>query len=389
MDKQNLHRSKCYRLGSAALMLLVSTSGIAAKSLISQIGWKGSDWTVVFILAALLVLGILALTIAYLQRRTRELQDTQQFAERVFDEAVVRCGLSDDETRLLKRAAKHVPMAAPQTIFQSVSLYEKCIHEEVLRVMHGTNDPAQREIAGDLLASLRKKLGFTFLPLEHPLVSTRNIAIGQVGALFAAGKREPIVQRANVVDNTEFHLVMQYNVQHDDPYQFAAGAQLRYAFARQNDGFYGIALVVAEADNAGTLKLLHTVDIKRNQLRQYVRMEVNLPVKFRLLKTENPDTSEVKRGQVVEAKIADISGGGLSFLGQKSLRPGDMVSLSFSLPEQTFAGVPAKVLRIGIQEGKTQTLYRHHLQFTNIAPAQRERVVRFVFDRQRQINQWR
>lgn len=361
---------------------------LQAQSLIAQIGWRGANWSVVLALLGLMVGGIVALSVVYIRGKNRQKRDSEQFSLRAFREGVKRCGLADDEAAVLQKMVKRVPSLAPQTIFQSVSLFEKCVDEEVrlITTRGGANSDAAE---GEILGALRKKLGFNWIPYEHPLVSTRNIGIGQVGALFSPGRREPLIQRATVIDNTELRLVMQYHVQQEDSCHIPLGSELRYAFSRQNDGFYAIALTVLAGDDAGTLVFSHTLELKRNQLRQYVRIEVNLPLKFRLLKTASPEKSDVKRGEVVEAKIADISGGGLSVLCPVSLRAGDILSLSFSIPGQTCSGITARVLRISLQEGKTRTLYRHHLQFTDIAIAQRERIVRFVFDRQRQINQWR
>jgi hypothetical protein len=194
----------------------------------------------------------------------------------------------------------------------------------------------------------------------------------------------------HVVDNTEFDFTVEFVTERLELTQLERGSVLRFVFTRKNDGVYGVAGTVADGSFAGgSITFLHTLDLRRNQLRQYVRMEVSLPVKVRLVKTLAAESSMVQIGEVLESKMVDLSGGGLSFLGEKSLRPGDLVSLHFSLPHGMFGGCGAKVVRISLQEGKSITYYRHHVQFTNLETSKREQIVRYIFEKQRQINQWR
>jgi c-di-GMP-binding flagellar brake protein YcgR len=128
--------------------------------------------------------------------------------------------------------------------------------------------------------------------------------------------------------------------------------------------------------------------LKRNQLRQYVRIEASLPVKFRIIRSESNENKDFC-DRMSQAKMSDISGGGLSFLFEKPLTPGDILSVNFQLPGASFVGIAAKVLRVSLQEGKTATFYKHHIQFSGIESRQRDQIVRFVFEKQRQLSQWR
>jgi c-di-GMP-binding flagellar brake protein YcgR len=63
--------------------------------------------------------------------------------------------------------------------------------------------------------------------------------------------------------------------------------------------------------------------------------------------------------------------------------------MHFSLSTGKFSAVPGKVLRVSLQEGKLTTWYRHHIQFTNIESQHRDRIIKYIFEKQRQINQMR
>ncbi len=368
-------------------VVLLSVSA-NAESLLSQIGWEGAPLQVILGILVLVGAAVIVLSLIYVRKRFAQREDTLEVAERLFDQACDRIGLTASEKSKVRQLLRHENTLQPQVILQSVSVFEKCVEAEVeqLLAQHAPGELQREEDA--LLSSIRRKVGFLHLPLEHPLVSTRNIALGQAGSVFGTNHRIPIIQRAVVVERNEFTFVLQYDADKEDVFQITPGSALKFAFARQNDGLYGVQVRVAKAD-AGIIEVRHTVDVRRNQLRQFLRIEVNLPLKLRLLKTDDRDKSEIRRGEILEGKIADISGGGLSFLSERSLRAGDIVSVGFSLPSGTFTGLPCKILRIGLQEGKTKTFFRHHAQFVGLEPRKRDAIVKYVFDKQRQLNQWR
>jgi len=354
---------------------------------IERIVWRGPERWLIPVVFFIALAVALFFVIYYYRNKFKQSRDRKKHLEKLFNEGALEADLNSSEIVYLRKIVDSAMIREPHTIFQSVTIFERCVQQEIGDVLRASD---QQKLEKNLIiGSIRKKLGYNFLPLEHPLVSTRNITIGQRGSLFGTNLKKPVIQKATVVDNTENMVTLQYNVEHEDVYHFSVGNKLRFAFARRNDGFYGIELTLVECDNAGKLAFSHTLDLKRNQLRQYVRIEVSIPLKLRLLKTTDPDTSEVQRGQLVEAKISDLSGGGMSFICPYSLKAGDMVSMTFHLPEVSFAGIQGKVLRISLQEGKTQTFYRHHVHFSSIEQSKREKIIKFVFDKQRQINQWR
>ena len=129
--------------------------------------------------------------------------------------------------------------------------------------------------------------------------------------------------------------------------------------------------------------------LKRNQLRQYVRLDYNGLLKLRLISTASDSTSSVRRGEIIECKFSDISGGGCSFVSERQLRPGDIVSLTFALRDNNFAGVAGKILRTSLHDSVSKTLYRHHVQFADLDQRRRDAIVHYVFEKQRQQNQVR
>ncbi len=369
--------------------LLCLVFSASAETLLERIGWRGATGPAI-IIVIIIFAAILAFLVLYHFRQHFSRKRTQQtHAQQLFDENVERLGLSPLEVQKVERLLRHENIGEPQVIFQSISLFEKCVDKEIAGLVAKKLSTERRDEENSLLFGIRKKAGFHHLAYEHPLISSRNISIGQSGSLYGRNLKKPLIQRAVVIDSNEFTFSLQYNVDKEDVCYINPNDEIKFAFSRQSDSVYGVPLLVVAADNAGTLEVYHTSNLKRNQLRQYVRIDLTLPLKFRLINAVDAEKSEIRRGESVEAKMSDISGGGLSFICERSLHAGDLTSVGFDLPNAKFIGIAAKVLRISLQEGKSKAYYKHHVKFVNLEPRRRDMIVKYVFDKQRQINQWR
>lgn len=370
-------------------VLLAAYRPTFSRTLIEQIGWRGAGIPAIAGFFGF-ILGILALLIfTHFRKKRQEEENSRKLAAHLFQKTVEELDLTTREAETAREISLYEERSPPHVVLQSISMFEKCVDAHV-------GSLSERNVGGErlqeedrLLSGIRRKAGFRHLPFEHPLVSTRNIPIGQSGAVFGKDNRSPIIHRATVTDTNEFTFTLQYDIDNEDVFYFDTNAELKFAFARQSDGMYGVPLRLKRADGAGLLESYHALKLVRNQLRRYVRIEVNLAMRFRLISTSDPEKSAIARGSTAEAKIADISGGGMSFLCEESLRVGDRIAVSFAFPGGEFAGVLCKVLRISLQEGRTKTLYRHHVQFVDLEGRKRDAVVRYVFEKQRRMHQLR
>ena len=369
--------------------LLFACRSIFSNTLIEQIGWRGAGIPAIAGFIGF-VFGILALLVfAHFRKKRREEEDSRKLAAHLFKKTVEELDLTSAEADMARRISSYEKRSQPHVVLQSISMFEKCVDAHVGSLLAQNAGNERLSVEDRLLSGIRRKAGFRHLALEHPLVSTRNIPIGQSGPVFGTDKRNPIIHRATVTDMNEFTFSLQYDTDTEDVFYFDTNVELKFAFARQSDGMYGVPLKLKRADGSGVLESHHTLNLVRNQLRRYVRMEVSLSLRFRLISTSDPEKSVIPRGSTAEGKIADISGGGLSFLCEESLRVGDRISANFAFPGGEFAGVLCKVLRISLQEGKSKTLYRHHVQFLDLDGRKRDSVVRYVFEKQRRMHQLR
>ncbi|HUI93100.1 MAG TPA: PilZ domain-containing protein [Chitinivibrionales bacterium] len=337
----------------------------------------------IYIGIGVLVAGLILLIIFEIHSHRRPPLPQAQ-SQDLFNESADRVGLTTEEREKLLSLLSYQKALDPNTIFQSLPLFERCIDAEVGRLQKSDKAVAADGPEEKLLSEIRRKLGFSYIPLEHPLVSTRNIAIGQVGSLFGKEGNKAIFNKVSVVGNNNFFLTVQYDVEGEDRSRAVSDTEVRFVFARQSDGLYGVQVKVANSKEPGVLDLLHTLDIRRNQLRQYVRVPTDLSLRFRLLTTKNPDKSEILRGHLITTRMCDISGGGLSFKHNQALRLGDLIGISFDLPGQMLSGITGKIVHLSLQEDKEGHQFKHHVQFVTIEQGQRDDIIRYVTEKERQ-----
>lgn len=365
-----------------------SAQRLSAESLIEQIGWEGAPTRI--IIAVVLVLTSLLITMAapYFRMRRKMRKDQADVSGRLFEELSRKSDLYPSEVKRLQQLLTHEVIPFPHTIFQSVALFERCVDAEIRLLLLTNGDPGNLDDDEKTIAVIRKKLGYSYLPLEHPLLSTRNIEIGQSVGVYKVTGNTPLIQRAVVVSNKETYFRIEYDTDNEEPVHLLPGQEIKIAFARQGDGVYGIQVEICATDSASVIDCLHTLHFRRNQMRQFVRIEVNLPIRVRPVPSQKTGATEAFP-RYVDAKLSDISGGGLSFLYEQPFVPGDDITMHFSLSTGKFSAIPGKILRVSLQEGKSTTWYRHHIQFTNIESQHRDRIIKYIFEKQRQINQMR
>jgi c-di-GMP-binding flagellar brake protein YcgR len=161
------------------------------------------------------------------------------------------------------------------------------------------------------------------------------------------------------------------------------GMEKILAFLRQGDAAYSVTAKVKEFLQSGEINFFHSIKLSRNQHRQYMRLDVNLALKYRLLTRVNED--EKPSNEVFSAHTADISGGGVCLIAKEPLRVGDTILLSLYIPGCAIGDVKSKILKVIAAEGRMGTNYRHLVQFISIEPQQREKIVKYIFDKHREI----
>ena len=158
---------------------------------------------------------------------------------------------------------------------------------------------------------------------------------------------------------------------HPDPRDFLANTTVSVEFT----GKRGVCRIVGDAERAagdGALRVNATGGVELIQRRDYVRVEAFVPVTYQPL---GPD------GWTVTANTLDVSGGGFRIAAAEGLRLGDMMRFTLELGEgeDQVQAVAQAVREAGDDE--------FGMRFVEILDRERQRLVRWVFARERLARQ--
>lgn len=148
-----------------------------------------------------------------------------------------------------------------------------------------------------------------------------------------------------------------------------------------------IVLDVYKIEKAFVLLLETTSPLRKNQRREYYRLECALEMYSRHLDQEEMKAvlrhdNYLKTNLALEPGIiVDISGGGIRFVGESGYAVDDLIYCKYTLikdekpKEYTMV---AKILMCRELENKPGS-YEHRAQYINIDNSEREEIIRFIF----------
>lgn len=139
-----------------------------------------------------------------------------------------------------------------------------------------------------------------------------------------------------------------------------------------------------------------TTQLKKYQRREYYRFSCIVDMQSRLLDEEEiaileKDQIMYKEGQQMSnAVIVDISGGGIRFVTRGyHYEPGDLIYLTYTLPANNGMKayeISGKVLASKPVPDKKEE-FEHRVQYMNIMKAEREEIIRYIFEEERKNRQ--
>jgi PilZ domain len=156
-----------------------------------------------------------------------------------------------------------------------------------------------------------------------------------------------------------------------DPLELLADSQVSLEFTNRR----GVCRVIGDASAApgpSALRVKATGEIELIQRRDYVRVEAFVPVSY---KPDGPD------GWTATANTLDVSGGGFRVADADGLRLGDMRRFRLELGE---GEEPVEAVASAVREAGERTF---GMRFVEIPERERQRLVRWVFARERLARQ--
>lgn len=129
-----------------------------------------------------------------------------------------------------------------------------------------------------------------------------------------------------------------------------------------------------------TVTLGEPYDFKRTQRRNFVRVESHLSIVANQLDEAFEPVAETFSGITI-----DLSGGGLMFVCNTVLKYADILDVTIYLSENESVKALSKVVRFVENPQKAKQKYSVGLEFTVIEESERDKIIKFIFNKQRAL----
>lgn len=139
--------------------------------------------------------------------------------------------------------------------------------------------------------------------------------------------------------------------------------------------------------------------LRKNQRRAFYRLEYTKDIQYRfLLEEEEEMESQALKISIYERDyffdkgiLLDLSGGGCRFVSKEPIKKGDKVVIKIPLEVENEEGekemsLMAQAVMSKVMENQGG-LYEQRMEFVGIENAQREEIVKFIFERERRNRQ--
>jgi c-di-GMP-binding flagellar brake protein YcgR len=123
--------------------------------------------------------------------------------------------------------------------------------------------------------------------------------------------------------------------------------------------------------------LEHPAEADHSERRQFYRLLTTLVPRYAA--RVNAEGDELGR---VEARILDVSGGGMQLHTRPWLPVGSRLRLIFALEDDPQEVDVSMVALSVVRPGPRSSFYRVHCRYVDLARTERERIVRFIFRKQ-------
>jgi len=329
---------------------------------------KNYSTEAIFFFAIIISLLAIIIVLYEIRRSNRATQESLYLAWKIFDSRAAHLKLSQSNIALLKEILHVSGLQDPSSIIKSPHVFENSLEKyyEVEKL---------ESISSNKLAEireLRKRLGFLPLSKEMAFTSTRQFDLGE-RCLIQIPEKGPTTHKGmGLVRSVEEQC---WSITRPDGPKVPANTQIYMNLTRAGDAEYIFRAQVLK-DSDGELLLTHVNKLDRTQQRNWVRIEVNVPVEV----TEISPTNSI--GDIFAGKIIDMSGGGFGMTLPIKLTNGTRLLLNFELPGQgKITRLPVKVVRV--------SGFTHSVAFDGDVHLTQEHIIQFIFEQQRQNSQTR
>jgi len=321
-------------------------------------------------LVSIFLLFIFSVVIYEIYRSNKVKQGLQDLAWKKFDARVESLKLNQVSINLLKKIFEDSGLQDPISIIKSPHVFEKSL--EAYYENKKIDSMSNSKLAS--IRELRKKLGFSPLSKDLAFISTRQFEVDE----------KCIVQIPESGPSTHKGICLIKNVEERNwSIASLSGPKVpekTWIFInliRAGDAEYTFrAQVIKNAD--GEIVLAHTNKLSRAQQRNWVRIDVSIPVEVTQILNKGI-------GDIFSGKIIDMSGGGFGMILPVKLQNNSRLLLNFELPGHGMINdLSVKVLRVSGPFNKDPLRIVHSVAFDSDVHLIQEQIIQYVFEKQRQ-----
>ncbi len=348
------------------------TAGAMSKSFTENI-----NPTIIIIVAIVAVLLVAFFVLWEIKKVDAQKQLKAEVSWNKFYTLVKEKELPENKITLIKKMITMGDVKSADSILFSPVVFENIVenyYQKLEKMSASQSAPVY-----ELIHEIRNDLGYSRLPLETPYVSTRQLKVSTSIMLQEDEMKQ--TNSSNIDDNKEQY----WKIGNNFGRPLTTGTIIRASFTRNGDGEYNIITKVVSS-TANDITLEHSRQISRKQQRNWVRVDVNLPLMV-VATIEYEDGQKVT--EKVRGRIRNISGGGASVRLPIRAPAESTIYMNFDLSGVKFNKIEGLIIRVGDKPEGTDDTFQHSLKFIDLETHLQEKIVRYVFEVQRKESQWR
>jgi len=344
-----------------------------------------SAFNIILWILGIVVIGLIVFTIINTHKERAKVREQERV---YFERKAVEKGLDQKHVNMLSEAVKLIELDQPFRILDSFDIFQHLIQK--FESQQSFSDQEIRYFQ-EMVAQIKDKLGFNKIEMAVQIDSTKQIQKEQ-HLKIALKKGDQIYEYpAVLVDNRDNQMILDSSKIDLGFLQLDMNTPIEVDFYRENDAGYHFITTLHSLPNREKkfLGLKHTSELRRNQARNFSRMEVNFRFNFYHVPKAKFESIEIDRNlarcenlPVFVGETIDVSGGGLAFHARKKVVKGDCLLLNFQmLSEEHSEPVLAGVVWSSMEKDSNLILVR--AKFYNITDKMREQLMKFIYQMQR------
>jgi len=316
----------------------------------------------ILIFVAVLILLIITVVIYEIYRSSKIKQELLTLAWKKFDYNVMLLKLSGSSVAILKEIALESGLQDPDSMIKSPLVFEKSLETYYKnRKIESMPSEKLKEIR-----DLRRKLHFLPLSREIAFTSTRQFDSGEK-CIVQIPDSGPATHKGMCIVLSSNEL--QWFMARPEGPQVPVGTWVRMNLTRPGDAEYAFKAQVLR-DLNGEITLSHVNQLNRTQQRNWVRIDVSVPVEVTQIENGNV-------GDIFMGKIIDMSGGGFGMTLPIKLPTGSNLLLSFDIPGH--GHIDNLLVKVVRSSGAV-----HSVAFEGAVHSVQEQIIQYIFEKQRQ-----